>query len=1162
MWQRWILASALVVLTVVGMGSFLVLKASVTGSISGIVTDPSGAAVPGAKVTLRNTDTGLVQETTTGSDGSYEFLVVPVGEHYILEVAARGFKTFTQTGITLLVNQRLRADARLALGAETQTVEVTAQGVQVQTQSTQTGDVIGSNEMLSLPLNGRSYIDLLGLQGGVVPETTNRNLTDRPVAGTGDTGNFSVNGGREAANGFYVNGATVEEARNNGVGLVPDLDSIQEFRVLTNPSDAEYGGFAGAVVNVITKSGTNRWHGSAFDFVRNTKFDSRNFFDINRGVFDQNQFGGTLGGPIRKDRWFIFGDYQGTRNSQGLSTGLITVPTIAQRSGDVSGLIDPTAVVKGDDVPGNGTMEDVLSQRLGYTVANGEPYDSPGCTSTSQCVFPGGIIPTRAWDPAAKGTLQFIPLPNAGPSHFSAASSNEHLRDDKSSVRTDYSNQTFGNWSVYYSFDDTTLDNPFPGSGANVPGFATTNPQRAQQVVLSNTRSFGPNKVNVARFDVLRLADQLLKPTEGLGNIASFGFPKVPLGLIPDPVREGVPTISLSNMGVTFGLANCQVNQFNNTYEGSDDFSMVRGSHTLKLGGQFRRLQLNVRGQPLNGAYGFVGGETGSDFADFLLGAPDSFNQAGPSFFNGRSTYGGLYLEDSYQVKSNLTLNYGLRWEFSQWFRDKGPDSACNIQALNFAEQSVLFPTAPKGLLCPGDPGIPPGLAPDRYDNFAPRVGIAYSPGFTGGVVGKIFGGPGKSSIRASYGIFYTAVEGLTQFYEVGDAPANLFFVAPTQVYLSEPFKARRSSNDPGQRFPFNNNPKTINFAQFQPITASPGFAYRNKLPYEEHYDFTTERQIGNSSLFTIAYLGTAGHHLIAQVEANPGNAALCLATPGCGPFGEDSIYTLANGQSVNGTRPHSVTSGRFLSEGRLDFSSNDFTSTTANSDYNALQVTFERRVGAVRLLGAYTWSKSIDDASALNEMVNPFNASLSRSISTFDVTHSFVLNYTWDLPFEKLTSSRVGRTFLGGWALSGITRFATGLPITMGENDDGSLCGCGGVDFPNYNGQAIETFDPRASATHQYFDTSPFSLETVGVAGNSARRFFYGPGTINFDMALQKTFLLREGVGLEYRAEFFNAFNQANFMNPSGTINSSTFGDVRSAQAPRILQMALKLRF
>jgi hypothetical protein len=288
----------------------------------------------------------------------------------------------------------------------------------------------------------------------------------------------------------------------------------------------------------------------------------------------------------------------------------------------------------------------------------------------------------------------------------------------------------------------------------------------------------------------------------------------------------------------------------------------------------------------------------------------------------------------------------------------------------------------------------------------------------------------------------------------------------------------------------------------------------------------------------------------------------LCLATPGCGPFGEDNIYTLSNGQSVYGTRIHSVTSGRFLNQGRLDFSGNNFTSTVANSVYNSLQVTFEKRVGSVRLLGAYTWSKSIDNDSALNEMVNPYNARLSRAISSFDVPHNFVASYIWDLPFAKLTSSGLGKTLLGGWALSGITRFATGLPVTMREGDDGSLCGCGGLDYPNYNNQPIQKFDPRASATHQYFGISPFSLETLGIPGNSARRFFYGPGINNFDLALHKVTRIKEKLDLEYRAEFFDAFNHAQFLTPSGNINSSTFGEATSARDPRIIQMALKLGF
>jgi hypothetical protein len=308
------------------------LLADVTGAILGTATDPSGAAVPRATVTLRNPDTGLSRQTTTDSAGYYEFLVVPVGENYVVEVEAAGFRKATQLGIKLLVNQKFRADFQLVVGSVTQTVSVTAEVAQVETTSTQLGDVIEDRKMASLPLNGRSYLDLLGLQTGVVPITSGAQFTDRPVSGTLSAGNVSVNGQRESANAFIINGGDVEEGRNNGAGVVPNLDSIQEFRLLTNSFDAEYGRFSGAIVNVLTKAGTNALHGSLFEFVRNDVLDSRGFFDPERGAFKRNQFGGTLGGPIRKDRFFIFGDYQATRERQGVSTGIIPFPCPRSRS--------------------------------------------------------------------------------------------------------------------------------------------------------------------------------------------------------------------------------------------------------------------------------------------------------------------------------------------------------------------------------------------------------------------------------------------------------------------------------------------------------------------------------------------------------------------------------------------------------------------------------------------------------------------------------------------------------------------------------------------------------------------------------------------------------------------------------------------------------------
>lgn len=1154
-----------------------------TGSVSGAVTDPSGAAVPGATVTLRNGETGSVTKTTSNSSGVYGFPVVPVGSNYSVTVEAKGFRTYVQSGITLLINQALRVDAKLAIGSEQQSVEVSAQAVQVATENTSMGDVIESRKMLSLPLNGRSYIDLLGLQAGVVPETTQGSLTDRPVAGTGNSGNFSVNGGREAANGFMLNGGTVEEGRNNGAGLVPNLDSIEEFKVITNAGSAEYGQYSGAIVNVVTKGGTNEWHGSGFEFVRNEKFDSRNFFDPDRGAFKRNQFGGTIGGPIIKNRLFIFGDYQGTRQSLGVSTGSISVPTLDQRAGNlapdpnlpVSGL-DPAAVVKGC-APGNGCLNDVLSARLGYTVNDGEPYYTPACTTTAQCVFPGGIIPQSAWSAPSLATEQYIPEPTSGlgGSTFSTTSQKQHLRDDKFSARGDLDTAGYGRWSLYYALDNTNLLDPFPA--ANVPGFAASTPQQAMQTVLSNTRTFGSRNVNEAHAAFFRTAMTQRQPQGGLvSDLSSLGFVTGGLGIIPVvPSLQGVPLTTLDNTGVSFGLPDGTTGQFNNTYQVSDSFSSVRGRHTIKFGGNYQRFQINERNTyAQNGVFDFDGSETGSDFADFLIGAPVGFIQSSRQFLDSRSEYGALYVADSYKVKSNVTLNYGLRWETSTFFRDKldRTPSNCRIQAINYNVQSTIYPTAPKGWLCPGDPGVAPGLAPNDYKNFAPRIGVAYSPGFSSGLIGKVFGGPGKSSIRASYGIYYTNVEDLTQFFEVGDVPAGLFYVSPTQVYYDVPYKNRQTPGGPGQRFPFTvPNPQTINWAQLQPIASSPGFDLNNKLPYSQHYDFSVQREFGGSTLLTLAYVGTNGHHLIAGYSANPGIASVCLATAGCDRNGEDSTYDLGGGNFQYGTRSHSVTSGRFaFGQGLnaiLDFGANNYTATIANSAYNSLQVTMEKRVGAVQFLGAYTWSKSIDDSSAFAQNINPFNAKLSRGLSSYDIAHNFVFSYTWALPGP---SAGIGRAALGGWIFSGITRLTTGFPIGMSSGGDYSLCGCSGVDRPNWTGQSIETFDPRKTENNQWFSPDTFFPEygrdpnnkILGVPGNAGRAFFHGPGIINFDMAVHKDFKFTERVGLEYRAEFFNAFNHAQFNNPSGSFTSSTFGQVTSARAPRIIQMGMKLSF
>jgi hypothetical protein len=800
------------------------LKADVTSSVTGTVTDSSGATITNATILLKNGNTGLERRVQTNASGVYEFLAVPVGENYSIRVEATGFRSTEQTGIKLEVNQKYRADFHLAVGAVNETVEVTGSSAQVDTTNTQVGDVIGDKKMTTLPLNGRSYIDLLGLQAGVVPVASSGANNDRKVSGNLEAGQLSVNGQREAANSFLVNGGDVEESVNNGASIVPTLDSIAEFRLLTNSFNAEYGRFSGGIVNVVTKSGTNEIHGSVYEFLRNEKLDARNYLDPERGVFKRNQFGGTIGAPVVKNKVFFFGDYQGTRELRGVSSGLINVPSLLERTGDFSDLATTgfkpiTGTVRGGDpilFPDN--FPAVLSQRLGYTVNPGEDYLVPGCDTLAKaqagiCVFPGTngpVIPQSAWSPVAVKTLKFLPVPNGtagGTPTFATAAEELRLRDEKFGVKVDFNTAHVGNWSAYYHWDDANFLNPYCSCFvSNLPGFSTVSLSRAQQAQLSNTAILNPNTVNEVRFNYTRFAFLKNKPVGGLGKIEDFGYFRGdathPLGVIPtNSAYEGVAPINLAQMGANFGLPDGTTGQYNNTFQVIDNFSKVIGKHTLKFGGDIRYIQVNERNTyTSNGWFEFDGGETGNDFADYLLGAPDLFNQTSRQLLDSRTKYFGLYGQDTYRVTSDLTLNYGLRWEVSQPFYD----TKNRIQTFVPGVQSRVYPDSPTGFVFPGDPGIPRTLAPTQYNRFAPRFGIAYSPSVTEGFLGKLFGGPGKTSIAAGGGIYYTAIEDLSLFNEVGDAPFGLFWVSPSPIYIEEPYKRRVGQPDPvGNRFPF-----------------------------------------------------------------------------------------------------------------------------------------------------------------------------------------------------------------------------------------------------------------------------------------------------------------------------------------------------------------------
>ncbi len=1162
----------------------LSIFAAAGGSLSGTITDASGGSVAHVQLRLVNTALKTEFKSITDARGVYSFPALPVG-HYDLQAKAKGFGSQERTNITVDADAAVRIDLRLEVGQRSDSVTVTAADSTIETQvdtvATHLGEVVNEKQIEAIPLNGRSYTDLLAIQPGVSPVTT---LTPASVIMAGVTGTInpsgdlnpgdvSIDGQRESANGFFVNGTDVQEHMNGGTSVIPDLDSIQEFRVLTNNFDPEYGNYNGGLINVFTKYGGNSFHGNVFEFLRNTDLDARNYFDSTRGAYQQNQFGGTLGGPIKKQTIFFFGDYQGTRTIEGQTSAETLVLSQQERTGNFN---DATSSLTGT-VSGPYTAS-LLTQKLGYKVTQGEPYYTPGCTTSASCVLPNAVIPRSAWSAPAVNLLKYIPSPNMGSNLFATSAYPETVRDDKGSGRID-ANTRLGQIYGYYFVDNYRLDNPYPGGqgGASIPGFDALTVGQAQLFTIGNTRTFGATAVNEFHAGFIRNANNIGQPKGGLGvSLQSQGF-VTGVGtagiVVQAPKFEGVENIVFPSF--VMGVPITNVDQWNNTLYLSDTVSRVLGAHTLKFGGQFHADQVNeYPNATFNGTFNIDGTETGSAFADFLLGFPSNYTQTSGQSFYLRNKYAGAFLQDSWQVRSNLTLNLGVRWDLIAPWSEKYNQ----IQTVVPGKQSVLYPNAINGLVVPGDPGIASTLSPAQYHNFAPRLGIAYSPKFDNGFLRALFGESGKSSIRASYGIFYTAFPGLTAGIMYGVPPYGYNYLSPQPPLFSTPFISSSNGVQNADPFPLNfpphnvsaSNPYTgFNFAAVTPISADPYFYYRNQTPYTENYMFSIQRQIAKAALLTVSYAGNQGHHLLVLVPQNLGNPALCLSlsqpsevAPGtstCGPFGEDAPYTSAAGKTYQGTR---VGLGS-------NFGSTTAQKTVGNSNYNALEATLRFTAGSRgTLLVGYTYSKSIDQASNIGEQTNPFNAALTRVPSSWDMTHNFVATYTYELPFEKWFHRS---SLTEGWSLSGTTRFSTGFPVTLFDDSDRSLLGTLGngvnnqlLDTPEYVGGPLDiNTNPRNGKPE--FNTGGFSLEALGQLGNAARRSFYGPGIENFDIQISKTIRLRESSSLAIRVEAFNVFNHAQFYGPAsvdGEVNDSNFGNIVSAAAPRLVQLAAKFRF
>ena len=890
--------------------------------------------------------------TKTDDKGGFEFMLPP--GRYRIEIAATGFGPYEQDGISLDQTAPLRLDVVLHIQALQESVEVNAAGTGMDLSSTQVGESMGQEKLVAVPLNGRSFTDLLGLQAGVIPQSSKQSnavvmsgCTTHSTIGRSQSGRCF--GQWSKGNRKWIRGERqlrrrgLQQHRERGA----EFDSIAEFRVLTSNFDAEYGNFSGGQVLVTTKTGTNDLHGSAFEFFRNTNFDATNYLARERAAYDRNQFGGTLGGHLLRDRIFYFGDYQGTKMTQGVETGQIAVPSLANRTGDLG---DQAAQLTGK-VSGD-YLASLFSQRLGRTITTGEPYYKATCTeSNTACVFPGGVIPDAAWSAPARALLAYIPAPNIGTNVFSTSRENQTLTDNKAALRLDWKTKA-GDFSGYYFRDGYELNNPYPTSqgGANVPGFNAISRGRAQLGNLGWTRTVGASLVNELHFSYLRNANKIGQPVGGVGpSLASQGFVEGAgtLGIVPlNPAAEGIENVAFNDF--TIGVDVTGERQVNNTYQATEALSKVIGNHTIKMGTGWHIDQVNINSNSINnGSFVFQGSETGLDFADYLIGVASTYEQGDASGFYIRNKYTGIFAQDTWQVRTNLTLNYGLRWDMLPPWREKYNQ----LQTFVLDQQSEVYPGAPRGMVFPGDRGVPSTLSPTKWANFSPRFGIAYAPNWSSEWAKRLIGGPGKTNFRAGYGVFYTAFEGLSAGIMSACPPYGYDYDSTVgHPLFEEPFVSASTGATNGQPFPSpipafgasRQHPNTtVDWTKYSPITGDPAFYYRNASPYTESYNVSIERELRQATTVTLGYVGARAHNLLVLTPASPGDAARCLSVNDPSQVAPGSTLAVLLAKGAYSARIDGSTveaRGPFGPE----FDGITYQKTIGWSNYNAMEITLK----------------------------------------------------------------------------------------------------------------------------------------------------------------------------------------------------------------------------
>ena len=1015
-------------------------------TIAGTVADAGGKRIGGATTKLTHEETGRERAATSDAAGRFTFPLLAAGV-YDLQVSASNYQSYTQR-IVLQLNQEVRVEATLGTVAR-QAVEVSAVRSLLRPESAALGSTIDNRLVVGLPLDGRNFLELALLNPGAAPAAQGSASSVR-----GDFA-FNVNGSREDANNFLLDGVYTGDPKLNTFGVNAPVDGVREFEVATSSYDASFGRNGGAQVNVVLKSGTNSVHGTAYEFFRNGAMDARNYFAPPGEAdprYQRNQFGFSLGAPIKKNKTFAFADYEGRRVREGI-TRVTNVPTALERAGDFS------------------------QSNVPYII---DPF--------TQRPFAGNRIPANRLHPIGAGLANLYPLPNRNTPRQNYVSS-PLLRDtnDQFDVRVDHQLSAGQDLTVRYSFGDRSYFEPFSGANfAAIPGYGVDVPRRGQNLMAAHTAVIRPELLNEFRASFNRVASSVLQQGRtGAGN-AQVGLPVISR----NPLDAGLSFITLPGYSSLGDEYNNPQQSITNTYQVLDTATWARGRSILKFGFDFRRLQQNAfRNVQSRGLINFYG-VMGDALADMLLGFPVATGVArldNPQYL--RTSSYNFFVNESWRATNKLTLNLGLRYEL-------------NTPPVDRFDRATVYDPSTGSIVPVGTAGIPRGGYSADRNNFAPRVGFAYSA-------------RGNTILRGGYGFYY-------------DQSA----LAPGEgLYFNPPYFDFRLYVASAQFPLLLHDPFPANYPYPSPPSAT-AFQRNMRTPYMQHWNFNIQQGLGRSRVFEIGYTGSKGTKLISARDINQ-------------PAPSAAEYAL---------RPNPRFEDVNIIESR------------ALSNYHALQTRFQQRFArGLSALVAHTYGKSIDDASGFfNSAGDPNfpqdsrNVSLERGRSAFDVRQRLSVAYTYDLPFGK------GR-WLGGWQTNGIWTFQTGRPFTvalLSQLDNSgtgrSSLGFGANDRPHYLRNA--TLDN--GTPERWFDVTAFGMPARGTFGNAGRNVLDGPGMQTINASLLKNFMLTEAATLQFRAEAFNLFNHVNLDLPDNFLGSPTFGRISSAQAPRHIQFGLKLIF